>query len=138
MNTIHVSNKGFKMIMIEPTNIPTVLIVFRLAVAPLLLMDALDGHITIWFLAGYILAVVSDVFDSIITRRLKVSTVKLRQADSKADICLYLCVAASAWLIYPQVISDFAPTRMAMQHSQYLSCSRITKRSDELNGTIVT
>ena len=31
----------------------------------------------------------------------------LRQADSWADICLYFCVAISAWLVYPQVIINF-------------------------------
>ncbi|MEH2188883.1 MAG: CDP-alcohol phosphatidyltransferase family protein [Nostoc sp.] len=49
----------------------------------------------------------TDVFDGIIARRLKVSTALLRQADSWADICLYLCVAISIWLVYPQVIINF-------------------------------
>jgi CDP-diacylglycerol--glycerol-3-phosphate 3-phosphatidyltransferase len=36
-----------------------------------------------------------------------VSTAQLRQADSWADICLYVCVAISTWLVYPQVITNF-------------------------------
>jgi phosphatidylserine synthase len=49
----------------------------------------------------------SDIFDGIIARRLGVSTAQLRQADSWADICLYLSIAASAWLVYPKIILDF-------------------------------
>jgi CDP-diacylglycerol--glycerol-3-phosphate 3-phosphatidyltransferase len=70
-------------------------------------LDALD-HTTGWeFILGYVLAVLSDIFDGIIARRLKVSTAQLRQADSWADIGLYLCIAISTWLVYPQVVLDF-------------------------------
>ncbi|VEP13874.1 CDP-diacylglycerol--glycerol-3-phosphate 3-phosphatidyltransferase [Hyella patelloides LEGE 07179] len=93
--------------MIQLTKIPSILVGLRFAISPLLVLDALDGQTTIWFIVGYIIAVISDIFDGIIARRLKVSTVKLRQADSWADICLYLCVAISVWLIYPQTVLDF-------------------------------
>lgn len=79
----------------------------RFTIAPLLVFDALDHQTTFWFIVGYVIAVLSDIFDGIIARRLKVSTTQLRQADSWADICLYLCVAISAWLVYPQVIINF-------------------------------
>ena len=93
--------------MIEPIKIPLALVIFRFIVAPLLLLDALDGQITSWFIVSYVMAVISDIFDGIIARRLEVSTVRLRQADSGADVCLYLCVAISVWLVYPQIIFDF-------------------------------
>jgi CDP-diacylglycerol--glycerol-3-phosphate 3-phosphatidyltransferase len=64
---------------------------------------------------GYVIAVLSDIFDGILARRLGVSTIQLRQADSWADICLYLCVAISIWLVYPQIILDFQiPLLMAI------------------------
>ena len=91
----------------ERGRIPSVLVGLRFMIAPLLFFDALDGQISIWFLPGYIIAVITDIFDGIIARHLKVSTAKLRQADSWADISLYVCIAASIWLIYPQVILDF-------------------------------
>ena len=101
--------------MLQPTNIPSILVVLRFIIAPLLLVDAFDGQTTIWFIVGYVIAVISDIFDGIIARRLKVSTSKLRQADSWADICLYLCIAISTWLVYPQVILDFqAPLLLAV------------------------
>lgn len=88
--------------------IPGLLVGFRFAIAPLLLWDALDHTTGMWFIVGYVAAVLSDIFDGIIARRLGVSTVQLRQADSWADICLYVCIALSAWLVYPQVVIDFA------------------------------
>jgi len=45
--------------------------------------------------------------DGIIACGLKGGTTQLRQADSCADICLYLCVAVSTWFVYPQVIINF-------------------------------
>lgn len=90
------------------TSIPWVLVGLRLAIAPLLLLDALDGKTSSAFILGYIAAFFSDIFDGIIARKLGVSTVQLRQADSWADIGLYVCIAVSTWLIYPQVILSFA------------------------------
>lgn len=93
--------------MIKLSHIPSLLVGMRFAIAPLLVLDALDHKTSSWFIIGYVIAVLSDIFDGIIARRLKVSTVQLRQADSWADICLYLSVAISAWLAYPQVIINF-------------------------------
>ena len=93
--------------MVKPAYIPAILVGFRFAIAPLLLLDALDGIATNWFLWGYILAIFSDIFDGIIARKLEVSTPQLRQADSWADICLFLCLALSTWLVYPSVILNF-------------------------------
>jgi phosphatidylglycerophosphate synthase len=93
--------------MLKLTNVPSILVGLRLAIAPLLLFDALDRHTSLWFIIGYVIAVCSDIFDGIIARRLGVSTPQLRQADSWADICLYLCIAVATWLVHPQVILDF-------------------------------
>jgi phosphatidylglycerophosphate synthase len=87
--------------------IPWLLVGLRFAIAPLLLLDALDGQTSGLFLPGYILAVLSDIFDGIIARKLGVSTVSLRKADGWADISLYLCIALSTWLVYPNVIIAF-------------------------------
>ncbi|OYE00249.1 CDP-alcohol phosphatidyltransferase family protein [Nostoc sp. 'Peltigera membranacea cyanobiont' 232] len=93
--------------MIKLSHLPITLVGMRFALAPLLVLDALDHRTSFWFIIGYVIAVLSDIFDGIIARRLKVSTALLRQADSWADICLYLCVAISIWLVYPQVIINF-------------------------------
>lgn len=74
--------------------------VFRALVSPLLIWDAWDGTVTNWFLAGFVAAYLSDVFDGIITRRLGVSTSRLRSAHTWADIALYVAALASAWLVH--------------------------------------
>ena len=94
--------------MMRLSALPSFLVGLRFAIAPLLVWNALDHSTDAWFIAGYIIAVLSDIFDGIIARRLGVSTVQLRQADSWADMALYFCVALSAWLVYPDVITDFA------------------------------
>jgi CDP-diacylglycerol---glycerol-3-phosphate 3-phosphatidyltransferase len=93
--------------MLKLTYIPWLLVGLRFTIAPLLLLIALNGSPGIGFLLGYIIAFLSDIFDGIIARKLNVSTVKLRQADSWADMSLYLCIAVSAWLVYPAVIIAF-------------------------------
>ncbi len=93
--------------MIKLSHLPSILVGMRFALATLLVFDALDHRTSFWFIIGYVIAVLSDIFDGIIARRLKVSTSQLRQADSWADICLYVCVAISTWLVYPQVIHNF-------------------------------
>jgi phosphatidylglycerophosphate synthase len=94
--------------MLKLTNIPWMLVGLRLTIAPLLLLlAALAGRTGGTFILGYLVAVLSDIFDGVIARRLGVSTAKLRQADSWADICLYLSIALSTWLVYPTVIHAF-------------------------------
>jgi CDP-diacylglycerol--glycerol-3-phosphate 3-phosphatidyltransferase len=88
-------------------SVPKLLIIYRFAVAPFLLWDAVDGKTTIWFLIGFITAFVGDIFDGIIARRLGVSTAELRQADSWADVCLFSCVFISAWLVHPEVLISY-------------------------------
>ncbi|RZM78826.1 CDP-alcohol phosphatidyltransferase family protein [Leptolyngbya iicbica] len=93
--------------MLKPENIPMLLVGLRFAIAPLLLLDAFDHHTGIAFVVGYVIAVLSDIFDGIIARRLGVSTERLRIADSWADISLYVCIAFSVWLVFPQTLSTF-------------------------------
>ena len=87
--------------------IPSLLVIFRFVIAPFLLWDALDGTTTIWFLIGFITAFISDIFDGIIARRLGISTAKLRQADSWADVCLFSCIFISAWLVHRDILINY-------------------------------
>jgi phosphatidylglycerophosphate synthase len=89
------------------STIPNVLIGVRFVIAPLLLWDALDHQTGAGFVIGYVVAVLSDIFDGVLARRFDVSTARLRQADSWADLCLYLCVFSSVWLLFPQVVLRF-------------------------------
>jgi phosphatidylglycerophosphate synthase len=93
--------------MIPKAYIPWLLVAARLVIAPLLVLDALDRQASAWFLIGYITAIFSDIFDGILARRWQVSTPRLRQTDSWADIWLFGCLSLSTWLVYPSVILAF-------------------------------
>jgi phosphatidylglycerophosphate synthase len=88
-------------------SLPAALVVLRFAIAPLLLWDAWDGRTSAGFVVGYSVAVLSDILDGMIARRLGVSTAKLRQGDSWADVSLYSCVALSIWRVFPDTIATF-------------------------------
>jgi phosphatidylglycerophosphate synthase len=53
-----------------------------------------------------IAAFLSDVFDGIIARRLKLATHTLRRLDSIADTLFYLAASFAAWHLHPQSIID--------------------------------
>lgn len=102
---LHPNNKPYLSIL---QSLPLFLVITRFILSPFLLWDALDGKTSIWFIVGYLYAFFSDIFDGIIARRLGVSNAKLRQADSWADVSLYLCIAISVWLVHPDIIRQFA------------------------------
>lgn len=87
--------------------IPQLLVMIRFCLSPFLLLDALDGQTSFWFITGFVIAFLSDIFDGVIARRLGVSNAMLRKADSWADVCLYLCIATSAWLVHPKIVIAF-------------------------------
>ena len=78
--------------------IPWLLVAFRALAGPLLL--GLQSHhcVPISLAAIIVVAVISDIFDGIIARRLGTDTAFLRTADSVVDLIFWLCVGAVAWL----------------------------------------
>jgi CDP-diacylglycerol--glycerol-3-phosphate 3-phosphatidyltransferase len=94
--------------------IPGMLVALRAAIAPFLLWDAIDGAIGVWFIIGYLIGFFSDIFDGVIARRIGASNAQLRQADSWADVCFYLCVFASAWLVHQDVVIAFRSPLLAV------------------------
>ena len=94
--------------------IPGILVALRAAIGPFLLWDAIDGTISVWFIIGYLVGFLSDIFDGVIARRIGVSTAQLRQADSWADVCFYICVFASAWLVHQEVVIAFRVPLLAV------------------------
>ena len=100
--------------------IPLALVIFRAAIAPFLLWDAIDGKTSIWFIIGYVAGFLSDIFDGVIARRIGASDAQLRQADSWADVCFYICVFASAWLTHRQILIAFQWPLLAVVFAQLL------------------
>ncbi|MEO0987756.1 MAG: CDP-alcohol phosphatidyltransferase family protein [Cyanobacteria bacterium J06639_14] len=86
--------------------LPVLCIVYRFAAGPGLLWAAWHGNATL-FVSLFVVAVFSDIVDGMIARRLQVVTASLREADSRADLCLYLCVIAAIWHVYPTVLQEF-------------------------------
>lgn len=80
--------------------IPMALVVLRFGLGPLLLAGVWLGMPGIWVAIGFVIGFLSDVFDGVIARRLKVVTAGLRQADSWADITFYLCLGLGFGLRY--------------------------------------
>lgn len=84
--------------------LPWILVWFRLLMGFLLLIDALDGSTGWPFVLGLGAAILSDILDGILARRLGVASVALRQADSWVDAALFVLVAAAAWLAHRPVL----------------------------------
>jgi len=68
--------------------IPWALIALRVLLAPLLAWLVVRQHLQLAALLS-VIAVLSDILDGVIARRLGVATLRLRLADSVADIWLY-------------------------------------------------
>ncbi len=88
------------------TQLPAWFILYRFLVAPFLFAAARNGANGL-FLVGFILAVVSDLFDGVIARRLHIVTQGLREWDGRADVWFYAWVAAAVWIMYPDVIAKY-------------------------------
>lgn len=87
--------------------IPLCLISLRILLAPvLLLMYGFDVG-SVWYGVVLSVALLSDVFDGIIARKLGVATEKLRSLDSTADTIFYLGVFLVAALKHPHLLMPF-------------------------------
>jgi len=86
--------------------IPISLIVFRLILAPtiLLLVYYLRDKSRILVLILMYLGLISDILDGIIARRLHVSSSNLRRFDSQTDMIFWLSIGISTWILYPNLI----------------------------------
>ena len=102
-------------------SIPQVFIVARILIAVLLVLDALDRKTGIWFLIGFVIAFLFDIFDGIIARRLGVATESLRVFDSCADLALYSAVLVSIWFVQPSVFLKFSIEFWVLATTQVMS-----------------
>lgn len=96
------------------TRIPILLIGVRVALAPVLLVLARyhpNGAILVLLVWA---ALLSDIYDGILARRMGVETAALRRADSVADTIFYAAAAISAWLVAPQEITEVRGLLLAL------------------------
>ncbi len=89
-------------------HIPISLVLFRLALAPIILglIYFLKEDARILVIVLMYLGLISDIFDGIIARNLNVATEKLRRYDSQADMVFWLSIGFATWMLYPKLISD--------------------------------
>lgn len=103
------------MFIIVPTTIPLSLTVLRLILAPLVLALAAYAPSPAGFAACLIAALLSDIFDGVIARRLGVATPGLRRLDSIADTLFYAACIGAAWLLHPRtLVARAAPLLMLL------------------------
>jgi CDP-diacylglycerol--glycerol-3-phosphate 3-phosphatidyltransferase len=83
-------------------NLANTITLGRIFLAPVLLLLAWRGHGS-WFLAGFILALVSDILDGQIARRLGLATPLGARLDSWADFLTMGVVPLAAWWLRPEL-----------------------------------
>jgi phosphatidylglycerophosphate synthase len=87
--------------------IPWSLVVFRLLLAPVMIVWTLQTHQRGWFLVTCLWAgIISDIFDGIIARNLGVASNSLRKWDANVDIVFWLAAGVSIWLLNGRLIQD--------------------------------
>ena len=70
-------------------SVPIVLVLSRIVLSPLIWWTVHRGLSPWWFMAGFVLAYATDIFDGKIARRLGVATPALRLVDGWVDTRLY-------------------------------------------------
>lgn len=84
--------------------IPVALTSLRALLAPVVVALALGYPSRIAFAFCLTAAFLTDIFDGIIARRLRVVTANLRRLDSIVDTAFYGCAAFAVWHLYPSVV----------------------------------
>ena len=90
--------------MLKTTHIPWILCWFRLFLGPVLIAISFTGPHPVLYLAILLSAILSDIFDGIIARKLGVATARLRHFDSEADLVFWFCTSVSCYLVYPELV----------------------------------
>ena len=89
-------------------NIPVLLILFRLVLAPIILALAyfIGENAKILIICMMYAGLISDILDGIIARKTNTSSAKLRRMDSQTDMVFWFSLGLSTWILYPKLISD--------------------------------
>ena len=87
---------------------PLLLIYLRLVFAFVIIGLAMfkPAGCSVYIITLIVLGLISDIFDGIIARRLKVSTEKLRRMDSGIDQVFWLCIVTASFIMYPSFYKD--------------------------------
>lgn len=95
--------------------LPWALVIFRLVATPVLVLLGLMGPAQGPAAAALLsLAVLSDIFDGVIARRMKVATPALRTWDSRADVIFWLGATAALLLMHPSLLAPLASPALVL------------------------
>jgi phosphatidylserine synthase len=89
--------------------VPTALVLVRLVLGPQVIWNAITIRSKTLSVAAMVTALISDVFDGIIARRLGVDTPTLRRADSIVDVIFYCCAGTALRIVRPDVATTWWP-----------------------------
>src|SRR5436190_2308824 len=88
----------------SPAFWPLALTASRLVLGPAMLLFAwLHPDPGAWLAAGVVVGFLTDLFDGILARHLKVATPNLRRFDSQTDLVFWLCVLGCVFVARPEV-----------------------------------
>jgi phosphatidylglycerophosphate synthase len=87
--------------------IPALLIAIRFWLAPLLFVLSSQADAPVWIVTVLVAAMLSDIFDGVIARRLGIATERLRVADSWTDAWFFAWVGLSAWFAAGSILSAY-------------------------------
>ena len=90
-------------------SLPWSLVLMRLLLAPAIVLLARSRASGFMLAAAVIVALVSDIYDGVIARRLGTDTAALRIADSLTDTVFYLGVLLALSIRVPQALQRFWP-----------------------------
>src|SRR5271154_904848 len=85
---------------------PVLLTSLRALLAPVVVLLSIYAPHPRAFAICLVAAFLSDVFDGIIARRLKVAPPAIRRLDSAADTFFYAACVFAAWRVHPGAIMD--------------------------------
>jgi CDP-diacylglycerol--glycerol-3-phosphate 3-phosphatidyltransferase len=86
--------------------IPLFLTLLRAALAPVMVAIALTSHSPAGFGICLVAALLSDIYDGKIARRLGIATPGLRRLDSIADSLFYIAATVCVWTLHREVITN--------------------------------
>ena len=96
------------------TILPWGLVLFRLLLAPILLLCA-HGNVPGPVLSAMVFAaLLSDIYDGVLARRWNCDTPAIRLADSMVDTVFYLAVLVALWIRVPAALHTWWPLLTAL------------------------
>ncbi|MBI3557862.1 MAG: CDP-alcohol phosphatidyltransferase family protein, partial [Deltaproteobacteria bacterium] len=88
---------------------------------PVLIAVAFTGPHPVLYCSMLLAAILSDIFDGIIARKLGVATARLRHFDSEADLVFWVCTAVACYVVYPGLVRQHGWQITALLASEALT-----------------